>query len=120
MYSDYIVGLSRDVRLTVVVLMEIPCRRGSLRTNLHKSFPQTLDLNRTVPVLGPQSPRKLSRTPLNSLLCMTVKSINSITATVHEVTVKKKNGLLLTGMLKSLSFSLDNITGIVVMPSKRS
>ena len=40
-------------------------------------------------VLGPQSQRKLSRTShsANSSLCM-ITSINSITAIVHEVTVK--------------------------------
>ena len=45
-------------------------------------------------VLGPQSPEKLSRTShsANSPLCMITWSINLVTTTVHEVTVK--NGLL--------------------------
>jgi len=72
--------------VSVVVLEESPW--GSLRTNL-----QVLVLRPQVLVLGPQSPRKLSRTlhSANSPLCMITWSIKSITATVHEVMVK--NGL---------------------------
>jgi len=76
---------------TSVVVLESPCPRGYPWTNL-----QVLVL---FLVLGPKSPGKLSRAShsANHLLCMITWSINSVTATLHEVTAKKwKNSLLIS------------------------
>ena len=67
---------------SVVVLEESPGPLGSLKTNLQVLAlgPQVL-----VFVLGSQSSQKLSRTSH-----MITWSINSVTATVHEVTVNNR------------------------------
>jgi len=77
---------------SVVVLGESPCLRGPIYKSLSSDLspcpgPQVL-------VLGPQNPRKLSRTlhSANSPLCMIMWSTNLVTATMHDITVK--NGLL--------------------------
>ena len=71
-------------------------------------------------VLGPQSPRKskLPRTShsANSPLCVITWSINSVTATVHDVTVKN---ILLTEiryyLLMSVSKPFIAVTQVVVL-----
>ena len=94
-------------QLKRLLLIETAWFKGSVIVNCHKWYTvsgsvgcpwgkslssrtdsQVLGLQ--ILVLGPQSPWKLSRTShsANSLLCVITWSINSVTTTVHEVTVK--------------------------------
>jgi len=99
-FALHVVWFVKRIFNSVVILEESPCPRGksfSSRTNL-----QVFDLV-LVLVLGQQSPWKLSRTQQS--VKYHLKSINSVTATMHEVTVK--NGLL-TDVRYYLLMSVSN------------
>ena len=75
------------VQNSIVIVLESPCPWGFSRTNLQVLF---LVLGPQVLVLGPQSLEKLSMIlhSANNLLCIITWFINSVTTTIHEVTVK--------------------------------
>ena len=79
------------ILVLIAVVYTYSCPRGSPRINLQVLVlvikPQVLVLD-----LGPQSPRKLSRTPHPQIVRYVSREVHTVTATMHEVTVK--NGLL--------------------------